>query len=175
MALPRAYLSTFIYDTDLVKDLKVNSKEFSNFLVTLTQTIGDIISTINSKEYAIYVLEEVLTNKLLFTPNADVLAGRPQLIRNGYRIVVDFGALPNAATKSVPHNIENIDQFFRFIIIDGAASDPVALTYIKLPFSSPTLNENIKVTVDATNVNITTAIDYTSYTTVYIILEYVKF
>lgn len=172
---PRAYLPTFIYDTEQIKELNINSQEFKNFLVTLTLTIGDIISTINYKESAFYPLEEVVTNVLLFNTQAQLLDGRQDLSRNGFRIIVNFGSLPNAATKSVAHNVAGIGSTYSFIKIDGAATDPTSMTFIKLPFSSPTLNENIKVTVDATNVNITTAIDYTAYTTSYIILEYIKY
>lgn len=172
--VPKVYLPTFIYDTEQVKEININTPEFKNFLVTLTQTIGDIISAVNYKETGYYPLQEVLSSKLLFNTQTQLLDGRQNLSRNGFRTIVNFGALPNAATKSIAHNIQDIGNTFSFIIIDGCATDPAALTFIKVPFSSPTLNENIKVTVDATNINITTAIDYTSFTTTYIILEYIK-
>jgi hypothetical protein len=37
------------------------------------------------------------------------------------------------------------------------------------------LNENIKLDVDAVNVNITTGINRTNYNVCYIVLEYIKF
>jgi hypothetical protein len=48
------------------------------------------------------------------------------------------------------------------------------MQYIPLPYASPTLVNNIQLSVDATNVTITTGIDYSAYTVTYVILEYIK-
>lgn len=139
----------------------------NTFKDILTILCKDIANAVNSKEGALYLPEERFNFQRYFTP------GNPQVFRNVYRTVVNFGALPNAGTKSVAHNI-SFDANFSATRIFATATDPVNLLYIPIPFSSPTLNENIKITVDATNVNITTAINYSTYTTVYVVIEYVK-
>lgn len=127
-----------------------------------------ISNTVNTKTGGLYQTLETAAFDQLFTP------GNPQQFRSVYRKVVDFGALPNAGLKQVAHGIA-FDTNFRLVRSYASATDPVGLNYIHLPFSSPTLNENIKLLVDGTNVNVTTAINYTAYTTCYVIIEYVKF
>ena len=100
-----------------------------------------------------------------------------QTPRFGFRTTVDFGALPNTATKSVVHNIP-IDvtagpQYTATRII-GAATDPAGLTYIPIPFSSPVLADNIAVTVDNTNINVTTGSNRTNFTRCIIWFDYLK-
>lgn len=91
-----------------------------------------------------------------------------------FRTVVNFGALPNAGAKAVPHNIP-FNFAFSATRIYGAASDTTGLTYIPLPFASPTLNQNIQLDLDAVNVNITTGINRTNYNLCYIVIEILKF
>ena len=114
------------------------------------------------------------------TGNQQVLSGKAwypsvdnnQAFRSVFRTVVDFGALPNAGTKSVAHGLD-FTTALSGTFISATATDPVALVTIPIPFSSPILNENIKITVDDTNVNITTAIDYSSYTITYVVIEFI--
>lgn len=141
-------------------------KEFEKFHPIIDLLYKRIANSVNSKEGGLYSLSEVNAFMQYFTSN-------PNAFRPTYRKVIDIGALPNAATKSVAHGI-TITNTFRFVRIYGAASDPINFLYIPLPFSSPTLNENIKVTVDATNVNITTAINFSGYTSSQVVLEYAK-
>jgi hypothetical protein len=95
-----------------------------------------------------------------------------------FRTVVNFGALPNGTinpVKSVPHNIP-FNGAFSATRIYAAASDTTGLTYIPIPFASPTLNQNIKLDLDAVNVNITTgAIDRSNYNLCYVVIEILKF
>lgn len=134
---------------------------------TLELLYKRIANAVNTKEGALYVPQEVATFQSYFT------AGNPQVFRNVYRKTIDFGALPNAGLKSVPHGI-TFTSACSSTRIYGSATDPVNLIYIPLPFSSPTLNQNIKLTVDATNVNITTAIDYSAFTRCTIVIEFTK-
>ena len=57
--------------------------------------------------------------------------------------------------------------------IYGTATD-AAGNGIPIPYPSNTANANIEINVDLTNVNITTAIDYSAFTTTYVVLEYLK-
>jgi hypothetical protein len=91
-----------------------------------------------------------------------------------FRTVVNFGALPNAGIKSVAHNIP-FNGAFSATRIYGAASDTTGLTYIPLPFASPTLNQNIQLDLDANNINITTGINRTNYNLCYVVIEILKF
>ena len=141
-------------------------KDFDRFLVIFDLLYKRIANSVNSKEGGLFSLTEVAAFMQYYTAN-------PNQFRPVYRIVIDFGALPNAGSKSVVHNLQ-VTNTFRWVRIYGAATDPTALSGISLDRSSPTLNENIKVDVDATNVTITTAIDYSSYTSAQVVLEYTK-
>ena len=163
-ALPaNAYQSFMPNDLDIPED-------WSEAQLILVDYFRKIIDSLNDKEIAQYNLVEIVTGQKWFTPSNN------QKERYVYRKVIDFGALPNAATKSVAHGITTTATTV-FTNIYGASTDPGASAItasIPLPFSSPTLNENIKLNVDATNVNVTTGIDYTAYTETYIILEYIQ-
>lgn len=140
------------------------------FLEALTLLLKRFATTINTKEAALYNLFELVNNQQYFNIN-DTQSFRPV-----YRTVVNFGALPNAGVKSVPHNIA-FTSTYSATRIYGAASNTTGLTYIPLPFSSPTLNKNIQLDVNLTlaaNVSITTAIDYSAFNLCYIVIEYVK-
>lgn len=85
--------------------------------------------------------------------------------RSAFRKVVDFGALPNTAAKSVAHGLSPTADW-KFTHIYATASDPVNISYIPVSDSF--------IVVDATNVTITTTSDLTAYTTCYVVLEYLK-
>lgn len=161
--------TNFIWDINLLADTKVDSPEFIELLIRLYQNINNICLTLNIKDSARYIPQEYVNGQLFFANPSD--DSRNQ--RQAFRKLINFGSLPNAGAKSVTHDI-NITERFSFTRIYAAASDQVGLTYIPIPYSSPTLNKNIQIDVDATNVTITTGIDYTAYTTTYVILEYLK-
>lgn len=147
------------------------SDEGKLFLVRLRQSINNMALVTNIKDSGYYLPAEFVNGQLYF-PNPDVAVTNPgaknAVYRQVYRMVVDFGALPNAATKSVAHNIPNISADFTFTRMYGAATDPIALTYLAIP------NADITLDADATNVNITTVANLTAYTRTYIVLEYIK-
>lgn len=180
LASPGAFIpTTDVYDTQAIYSLDINSQEFKEFLVRLRQSINNVALSLNIRDAGYYDLQEFINGQLFFPDPALVSSPaaaqlRTPVFRQVYRIAVDFGALPNTATKSVAHNIYNITSEFTFTRIYGCASDTTNLTYIPIPFASPTDSEEIKLDVDATNVNITTGSDRTSYDTTYVILEYLK-
>lgn len=141
-------------------------KDFDRFLPILDLLYKRIANSVNTKEGGLYSKTEVAAFMQYYTSN-------PNEFRPVYRKVIDFGALPNAGVKQVAHGLA-VTNTYRWVRIYGAATDPVALTGISLDRSSPTLNENIKVDVDATNVTITTAINYSAYTSSQVVLEYTK-
>lgn len=175
-----AYLpTTNIWDVSDIYNIEGLSDEMRELLVRLYQNIADISTMINIKESAYYPLDvEFLTGQLYF-PDPSIVtpaqsAATTPTFRPTFRTTVNFGALPNTATKSVPHHIL-FNSGFTVTSIYGAASDPVNLLYKPLPYPSTVLNNTIQVNVDATNVNITTAANYSAYTRSQIIIEYMKF
>lgn len=166
--------TTYIWDVSQLYSTDVTSTEFKELLVRMYQNINAIQLAINIKDSGYYVEEEFVNGQLFF-PNPTAVA-TPSLTTPTYRQVfrktVNFGALPNAASKSVAHGI-TVDANTSFTRIYGAGTNP-STSFIPLPYASTTLNQNIQVDVDATNVTITTGIDRTAYTTTYIVLEYLK-
>lgn len=161
--------TTYTMDVSQLYSTNVNSPEFKELLIRLYQNINSICTALNLKDSGYYVETEFMNSQLLF-PNPNFQPGQYRQI---FRTVVNFGTLPNNTTTSVAHNID-ITNTYTFTRIYGAASDTTNLTYIPLPYVSTTATNNIELSVDATNVTISTTADYSSYTTCYVVLEYVK-
>lgn len=67
-----------------------------------------------------------------------------------YMETVDLGALPNATTKAVVHNISNLDFFVK---IEGVAYYPAPTNvFVPLPFVAASTAASISLRVEATNV-----------------------
>jgi hypothetical protein len=142
-------------------------EEDKEFREALTLLLKRFATTINTKEGGLYTLTELVNNEQYFTP------GNTQAFRLVYRTTVNFGALPNAGVKSVPHNIA-FTSTYSATHIYGAASDTTGLNYIPLPYASPTLANNIELDITSTNVVITTGANRSNYNLSYIVIEYVK-
>lgn len=154
---------------------KVGTMEFYEFLTHLSQNINNISLLLNIKDSGYYVLSEFVNGQLFFPdPAATSLTAKPPVHRQVYRKVFNFGPLPDTATKTMAHGL-NIDANFSFTRIYGVANDTKFFSYIPLPFPSGVLNETVKIWIDVTNINVTTYINRTNYTTTYIILEYIKY
>lgn len=163
--------NTEVFNTDQFgKDM--TPEEIANYFYILQfLSYNNLANAINFKESGFYVPIEFVTCQQWFKQSGSS-ANNP--FSFGWRIVINFGALPNAGTKSVAHNIKGLTAGkYSWTKIMGSATD-AAGNGIPLPFSSPVLNENISLTVDITQVHITTAIDYSAFTNCYIILEYLK-
>jgi hypothetical protein len=124
-----------------------------------------IANAVNIREIGWMLANQNLNGQQFIPSNADNF-------RSVFRIVIDCGALPNATTKSVAHGL-TVNASFTLVHLYGAATKATAaFASLPLPYASPTLNQNISINLDSTNVNITTAIDYTSYTRTYATIEY---
>lgn len=132
--------------------------------IKLYQYLNNMAITINDKDSGIYQLEEFITCKKYF-PNPTLLPTDPNFteMRSSLRLMIDFGALPNTATKSVAHGIAVSNQY-TWVGIKATATNTTALTGIPVP--------NSWITIDATNVNITTPGDYSGYNICLVELEY---
>lgn len=144
-----------------------SAKETDLFDERLEKLLEKICDVTNTKEGAVYFLNEIATFQKYY------VSGDPQSSRNVYRKVIDFGALPNTATKSVAHGV-TFSANTRLTRLYGAATDPTAISFLPLPFASPTLADNISLSADGTNVIVTTGSNRASYTSVSIVLEYTK-
>lgn len=101
-----------------------------------------------------------------------------------FRKVINFGALPNATTKSVAHgitfNINSVVTRLYAVATHPAPApptpyDPAQQLFLPLPYSDPTnLLNCIALNADGTNINITTGSNRTAYTVCYVVIEYLK-
>jgi len=166
--------TTNVWDPSQLYNVDVTSPEFKELLVRLYQNINTIAIALNLKDSGYYVETEFLTGQQFF-PNPALSSTTPQtpVFRGSFRTVVDFGALPNATTKSVAHNIDFGDTY-SFTRIYAASTDQVNLQALPIPYATTVPGNEIELWVDATNVNIRTASDYSAYTVTYVILEYIK-
>ena len=166
--------TNLIWDIQNLQSVDITSPEFKELLVRLYQNVNNIALVLNIKDTGMYQLSEFVNGQLLFpnpTNTSATLAypANRQILRK----VFNFGALPNAGTKSVAHNIICTANT-TFTRIYGAASDTSGKNYIPLPYASPTLVNNIELNLDGTNINIITGSNRTNFNVTYVIVEYVQ-
>ena len=126
---------------------------------TLIDEITKIKSLVNRNTRGEFFLSE--------TNSAQVLFGGTSNNRPIFRKTFDFGALPNTAAKNLAHGL-TFDANMSFVKITAVATDPVNF----LSFPIPTTG--VTISLDATNIIITTTSDLTAYTNCFVILEYIK-
>jgi hypothetical protein len=166
--------TSYIWDVARLYEIDVNSDEFKELLVRLYQNINAISLSLNIKDTGMYNTSEFVNGQIYFpNPSLNSSTATTPDFRQVYRLVINFGTLPNAGTKSVPHGI-TITPATTFTRIYATASDPVGNFYIPIPYASPTAADSVEIYVDATNVNIIDAIDKTNFTICYVILEYLQ-
>lgn len=140
-------------------DYPEEDKAFKEKLYNVNQRTA---AAVNNKIGGLYVPQEKITGAQYY------LQTNPQKYRQVYRMVVNFGALPNASTKSDPHNIPGWNSECRLVQLYGAATDPINLLGIAVP------NDTILLRMDETNVIITTTANYSHYTECDIVVEYTR-
>ena len=165
------------YDLTKLEGKDLGSIEFKQFMIKLMQRTNQIALALNLKDSAMYYQQEFVNGQTFF-PNPALSSTTQQspTPRQVFRSVYSIGALPNAATKTVPHGI-TVSNLFTFTRIYGCASSTTSRDYIPLPFvsvSGTVLAGNIELAVDQTNIYVTTTGDGTSFNITYIILEYLK-
>lgn len=115
-----------------------------------------------------YVEHKEFSNKQIYSTNEQVIGtwidGKPL-----YRKIIDYGTLPNTTTRTLEHNISNVDIFTK---VEGIANDGV--TFLPLPYAHSNVVFNVVLNTTKTNVSIATNSDRTTYTKTYITLEYTK-
>lgn len=167
--------NNWIWDVQQIPEIDVKSAEFKELLVRLYQNLNLMNIVLNIKDSAYYNNSEFVNGQLWFpNPALNSSTDATPDFRQVYRTVVNFGPLLVIGLNQQPHNIV-CSTTTSFTRIYGVATKPTAaFEYIPLPYSSATAADNIEVFVDATNVNIVTAADYTAYTIVYVVLEYIQ-
>lgn len=165
--------TTNIWDTSEIYSTDVTSPAFKELLVRLYQNLNLLSLVTNVKDSGMYVDSEFQTSCQYFAdPALNSSTQQTPTLRPVFRKVINFGALPNATTKSVAHGIAPTASF-SFTRIYGCSTTP-STSYIPLPYASTTLINNVELNADATNVNITTGINRSAYTITYVVLEYIK-
>lgn len=156
-----------ILDASEIFSLNVNDESFKHFIVRLTQSINTLSTSLNSKTSGYHATSEFVSGKLYYPTDE---SGSEQNLkprwRQGIIKAVNFGALPNSTTKSVPHGIE-VNSNFVLMDMFGGASDKVNKDYVPI--------SGLNASMDATNVNITTASNLSSYTDTSVFIEFVTF
>ena len=153
------------------------SDDQKEVLLKIRQTFNNFANTLNIKDSGYYVETEFVNGQVWFKSTTP-LSGKEPDFRQVFRKVINFGALPNATTKSVTHGV-NTNQSFSFTRIYGTSTDPGVSTItnaIPIPYinvAAPA--DSVQLNIDATNINITTTTaNYIGYTTTYVVLEYIK-
>jgi len=141
----------------------------------IVEQLKKIANAVNVREIGFFLDQELLTGKS-FIPGVSIVSdgGSSQQFRTILRKVIDFGPLPAAGTKSIPHGI-TFDANFTLIQMWASATDPVALVAFPIPYADPiALINAVSLTIDATNVNITVGINRSSFTRCFVFIEYIQ-
>jgi len=167
---------TEIFEIENLGQIDINSPEYKDFLVRLRQILNNQSTILNIKDTGIYDPEEFVCGQIWFPdPALSSQTTRKPTARQVFRKVINFGALPNTATKNVAHGITfPAPNTYSFTRIYGASTDPTAGSYLPIPYASATAANIIELSVDNTNVSITTGVNRVAYTTTYVVLEYIK-
>jgi len=154
------------FDTQRADQLIKDPDKLKEVLIQIALRFSNLSSILNQKDTGLYLTTDFLSGRQYF-PTIN-----PTVMRPSVRHIVDFGALPNAGLKSVAHGI-NVTATTIWTNIYGTATLP-GVQGIPLPYVSLVANASISLNVDAINVNITTAVNYSSYTTCYVVLEFIR-
>lgn len=144
------------------EDLTIPDNEIDrNFF--LKDRLEEHAKFINGKDSGIYEEYEYFSNKTFF-------GATPQVKRSVYRKSFSFGAIAAGATLNIAHNI----TFSIFTMIYGTVITDV-VDYRPIPYVDAVLVTNqIAITIDAVNINITNGATAPNVTTGIIVLEYLK-
>lgn len=163
---------TNIWDVNEIYAANLDPK-LTELLVRMYQNLGLMATNVNYKDAGYYVLLPFVNGQLYFAnPSNNSSTTAYPANRQVNRLVINFGALPNAGTKSVAHNLP-VNAVWTFTRIYGCATNPNT-QFIPLPYVSTILANEVELWVDPTNVNVRTAANYTAYTITYIILEWLQ-
>lgn len=165
-----------VWDVSEIYQTDVTSPEFKELLVRLYQNLNLMSNVLSSKDSGTYDIDEFDTGQLFFpNPAYNSSTSISPTYRPVIRKVINFGALPNAALKTVAHNITFTDAC-TMTRIYGVATDPVAHSYLPLPYVdvAGAGAASVELYADNLNVGVRTASNRLAYTRCMIVLEYLK-
>lgn len=87
-----------------------------------------------------------------------------------YRKVINCGSLPNATSKTINHNIQNIEHSY----IYGTAIRSSDKREFPLPYAAASAGSEIQLDLTNTAIQITTSVDRSAFDQTYVIIEYTK-
>ena len=163
--------TTTLWDVNPIGSSNFTAQSVNELILRLHQQMNNMALAINAKDTGFYVDEEFVPGQQWFANPLDTrVANRSRPMRQAFRKVIVFGALPNNTTKSVPHEIDvrtgNLGTKWTRII--GTATNTATGDGI------PLAEQSTELWVDATNVNVATNINLTAYDHTVIVLEYLQ-
>lgn len=171
--------TTQTFDRSLIAQLTIDPA-LKNVLIMLYQATNEMASVLNTKESSLNIPEEFVTGaRWYMDPTLGSTTPEKASYRQEYSKLIIMGALPNgtvSTTKAIAHGLTFDDNTTMVKITGVASKKTTAYSYIPIPYSSPTLAQNIQVDVDATNVTITVdaSVDWSDYDTCLIVLHYLR-
>jgi hypothetical protein len=143
-------------------------------MTVLRQSVNNMAIIVNSKDSGYYPLSEFMSGQSWFkNPLLSSQTAQSPALRQGFRKVINFGMLPNAATKSVLHGLDfPIGSPYIFTRIYGAATNPTLPRAIPLPYVAAASLVELHVT--STHIVVTTTADYSGYTRCVVVVEFLK-
>ena len=157
-------------DLILTDDYPADQRVLQDHLRKMVYAIGD-------REIGAYPLTEVVNGQKWFANQTKPADNQATNTRFDFRTVVNFGVLPNAGPKSVAHGITTnpLTTFTRIYATATDLTGGVFVSAVPIPFADPTALANaIMISVDNTNVTITTGSNRTNFTVCYVVLEYLQ-
>lgn len=166
--------TTQLIDVKSVSNNEALDEDLKQVIIRIIQAFNDYAAAINVKDTGIYDLVEFVNGQIFFpNPALNSTTPQPPTFRQVFRIVINFGTLPNNMTKPVAHGL-TIDANTSFTAIYATATKPTA-PQLAFPIPNTSITGNITyIYVDNTNVNIATNYDATDFTICYVVLEYIK-
>ena len=157
-----------------LEGMDINSPEFRQFIVILTNTVNDICMAINDKEAGYFSTYEFLTGKRLYPDPAlnaytEEQPYRAGIFRKCFRYTTP---LPNAAAVPVAHGLA-MDANWKTIDLWGTTFDSTAHQWLKLPFAGSGADA-IDLYADFTHIYIKTQSNRNSCTFTNLVIEYTK-
>lgn len=164
--------TTNIWDVDEMRKLDVRSPEFKELLIRLYQNINLMALSLNDKTTGLYPLQQFINGKQYF-PNPN--SSNQSQFRPSNSLLINFGALPNAASKSVAHGI-TVNSGTTWTHISAYATNPSTGAGYPIPNTAQsTTGIASAIDVSSTNVTITTSGNLSAFTTTFVFLEWLTF
>nr|CAB4126366.1 hypothetical protein UFOVP88_26 [uncultured Caudovirales phage] len=144
---------------------RVFPEDFKKMIYVLNESYTRIANCVNAREISQYLTDEILTGQV-FTDITDFSNFKPV-----FRTIYYIGAISAGSTSTTAHGLSNITQFTN---IYGTAVTS-APDNRPIPYADTSnVNNQISITVDSTNINITNGSTAPNITSAIVVLEYLK-